>query len=240
MKKLPLTSILCLAVMLSLGTLRSQAATTETVSGTTVVNSTATFNNVGVSGPGNLSLDQTSISASNLNSSNPPVTLQLTLANISYTEASVTGDGQAPTITFTLTPTLGNVVSQPAGQTVTLTAPVIANGVTETNVIFTNSSPVVFAAVPESNPGNTNHGSGTWQESLSNLEPHPDAIVTANGVFVPGSVQNSSFSFDGSVEVFYEDVPGAVPEPSAWRLDFAATAVLGLSALLFRRRGSES
>ena len=228
MKAGNLTLFLAMATLSGLGTVRSMADNpTETVLNGKVIDSTFTFSGSSVSGPGNFPLDQTTIA--NLNSLNPPVTLQLILTSITYTEATVVGNGQVPTITFHLSPTLGNVIGGNLPSTlVTLTAPAIPNGVTENNVIFTLASPLVFAPVAESNPGNTNNGTGTWQESLSNLEPSPDSITTANGSFTPSSVQNQNFTFGGTVEVIY-----AAPEPSSVLLGFVA---VGLFGVLARRR----
>jgi hypothetical protein len=86
--------------------------------------------------------------------------------------------------------------------------------------------------VDESNPGNNNGGTGTWQESLSNLEPTPDSINTSNGSFTPSSVQNQNFSFTGTVEVVY-----AAPEPSSWLLGVIASAVF---FALWRRRDQKA
>jgi hypothetical protein len=231
MRTFPPTAALALVLAFGLGIGRSAAnGTSETTVNGKVANSTYTFSNATVSGPGNFSLDQTTIT--NLNSINPPVTLQLILTNITYTEASVTGDGLAPTVTFSLSPTLSNAGGNLPTKTVTLTAPVIPNGQTETNVVFSLSSPIVFAPVDESNPGNNNTGTGTWTEALSNLEPSPDTILTANGGFNPSSVQNNDFTFGGTVEVVYE----AVPEPPAWRMDLAASLFMGLMVLGYRRR----
>ena len=226
MRILGLKAIFAMAVFLGACISHSVAQNpSETVLNGKVVNSTFTFTNIGVSGPGNFALGQTTIP--NLNSLNPPVTLELVLQSITYTETTVVGDGQAPTISFFLSPTLGNVVSSFPSIPVTLTAAPIANGVTENNVVFSLSSPVIFGPVGESNPGNTNEGTGTWQESISNLEPTPDSIVTANGSFTPSSVQNQFFNFSGDVEVIY-----ATPEPSSWQLALVAT---GLFYILRRR-----
>jgi len=226
MKKFHLNRVVGVVVILGLGTHHAAAANpSETVVNGKVVNSTFTFTNIGVSGPGNFSLDQTTIT--NLNSLTPPVELELVLHSITYTEASVTGNGLAPTVSFDLVPTLGNVVSSFNSVPVVLAAAAIPKGVTESNVVFTLANPITFGPVAESNPGNTNEGSGTWQESLSNLEPTPDSITTANGSFTPSSVQNQNFTLTGSVEVIY-----AVPEPSSWRLGLVAS---GFCCLLCRR-----
>ena len=231
-----LTVIFALSVLLMIGIDRARADNpTETVVGGQVVNSTNTFSGAGTSGPGNLNLDGTTIQ--NLNSLNPPVTLQLILSSITYTEASVTGDGATPSITFDITPTLGNVGNNLPSTEITLFAPgPIANGVTDTDVVFSLRSPVVFAPVAEMNPGNGNEGNGgIWQESLSNLEPNPDEITTSGGVFVPGSVQNSDFTFGGSVEVVYQAI--AAPEPrSGW---LAILAISGFATLIVARRYSK-
>ena len=63
------------------------------------------------------------------------------------------------------------------------------------------------------NPANLDEGSGTFGESLSNLEPNPDSLTlggatTQNGQ--PIQSNNQDFSFGGTVEVFY-----AAPEPHA-------------------------
>jgi hypothetical protein len=235
MKSIKLTALLFSAILAS----HAMAQTTETVATSgpnsgKVINSTFTFSNIGVSGTGNFNLDGTTIT--NLNSLVPPVTLQLILTSITYTEQSVTGNGQTPFITFDLTPTLGNTGNNLPSIPVTLFASgPIANGVTDTNVVFSltnpssNPDPVVWAPVAEMNPGNTNNNA-TWQESLSNLEPNPDSITTGGGTtFVPSSVQNGSFTFGGTVEVFY-----AVPEPnSGW---LAILAGFGIAALYAARR----
>jgi hypothetical protein len=93
-------------------------------------------------------------------------------------------------------------------------------------------TPITFTIFDESNPGNTNEGTATWQESLSNLEPTPDTIITANGSFSPDSVQNQDFSFGGSVEVIY-----TVPEPSSWLLGLVAS---GIFFVLYRRNDLRS
>ena len=219
-------AILAALLLFGLGACNAPAdGTTETVFNGEVVNSDFTFSNIGVSGPGNFALDQTTIT--NLNSLAPPVTLEFVLQSITYTEASVIGNGSAPSISFDLVPTLGNVVSGFSPVPVTLTAAAIPNGVTETNVVFSLSTPLTFGPVAESNPGNTNGGTGTWQESLSNLEPTPDSITTENGTFSPNSVQNQNFTFSGNVEVVY-----AAPEPSSWAL---VLLCIGLFAYLRKR-----
>jgi hypothetical protein len=214
-------SILAVIALLGSGVIHASAANpTSTVVNGKVVDSTFTFTNIGTSGPGNFSLDQTTIP--NLNTLSPPVELELELTNITYTEASVIGNGSSPTVSFDLVPTLGNVVSGYSPVPVTLTAPAIANGVTDTSVVFSLATPLTFELVDESNPGNTNEGTGMWQESLSNLEPTPDSITTTGGLFSPNSVQNQNFSFNGSVEVIY-----AVPEPSAWALAILCVGFFG-------------
>ncbi|HEY0257320.1 MAG TPA: hypothetical protein VGC39_07750 [Candidatus Methylacidiphilales bacterium] len=223
MKIVKIAKLLAVLALAVLGAGRVLADTTETKVDGKVVNSTYSFTNCGTSGPGNFSLDQTTMT--NLNS----VTLQLVIKSITYTVASVTGTGGTPTISFDLAPTLGNAGSNLPETKVTLTASgPIAKGVVETNVVFTLTTPVVFAYVLETNPGNTNKGTGTWQESLSNLEPTPDMITTANGIFWPNSVQNNDFDYCGSVEVQY----APLPEPSSWLLGVIA---LGTFFVLYRR-----
>jgi hypothetical protein len=233
--------------VLGLGLSGAMAQTTETrgnvITNTgsftnVVINSTYTFSGAGTSGPngGNFNLDGTTIS--NLNGLVPPVTLQLILTGISYTEQSVTGDGQIPSITFDLTPTLGNWSpggNLPSMQVTLYASGPIANGVTDNNVVFSLANagstpdPVVWQPVDESNPGNGNEGTGgTWQETLTNLEPDPDSITFSGGSnFVPNSVQNQSFTFNGKVEVVY-----AAPEPTSLLLGVVAG---GLFLVLYRR-----
>jgi hypothetical protein len=233
MKTTTLTIILASAVLSLLGAGRSLAVNpTETVFNGQVANSTYTFTNIGVAGT-TATLDQTTIP--NLNSLVPAVTLQLVLNSLSYTDTQDTfvGTGADPSITFDLTPTLqmahgGNL---PSTQ-VTLFASAIPSGQTESDVVFTLQSPVVFAPVAEDNPGNLDEGSGTFTEGLSNLEPNPDSISLSGATLQSGQpiqVNNQDFSLSGTVEIFYE----AVPEPRSGAL--AIMAGLGFVVLIVRR-----
>ncbi len=250
MKPTILTTLLAVVFALGANSLPAKAQATGTTTETrgnvvtntgtfndVVINSTYAFTGVGVSGPaGNFQLDGTTIT--NLDGVVPPVTLQLILNSITYTEASVTGNGQTPSITFDLTPTLGNAGGNLPSMQVTLYASgPIANGVTENNVVFSLANagstpkPVVWTPVDESNPGNGGEGNGQpWNESLSNLEPNPDELISTSGAenFDPDSIQNQNFTFGGTVEVVY-----ATPEPSALALTVAAGA---LFAVLRRRQ----
>jgi hypothetical protein len=231
MKTTSVTTILVLAVLFGLCSNRSMASNpTKTVSNGKVVNSTYTFTNVGVSGV-TATLYQTTIP--NLNGLVPPVTLQLALTSLTYTDTQDTfvGNGTDPSITFSLTPTLQMVGNLPS-TSVTLFAPIIPVGHTATDVVFTLQSPVIFQPQNEMNPGNLDEGTGTFTESLSNLEPSPDTISLSNATLQSGQpiqANNQDFNFGGTVEIIY-----AVPEPrSGW---LATVVGLGIAALITVRR----
>jgi hypothetical protein len=238
--------VLCLGASRSMAQTSDVTGTAITNEGTfqnVVLNSTYAFSVTGVDLPngGNFSLDGTTIS--NLGSLNPAVALQLTLTSITYTEGSVTGNGETPSITFDLTPTPGNANLPTGGlpsiQVTLYASGPIASGVTENDVVFSLANPgsvpnpVVWAPVAEENPGNGSEGTGgQWTESLANLEPHPDSITTSGAEnFNPSSVQNDDFTFAGSLEVIY-----ATPEPQSFWL--ALVAGLGFGALFATRRRS--
>ncbi|HEY0258118.1 MAG TPA: hypothetical protein VGC39_11790 [Candidatus Methylacidiphilales bacterium] len=216
------------AALLGLGATRSMAnGTTETVSNGVVVNSTYTFSNAKASGIQNFILDGTTLA--NLGSHSEPVTLQLVLTSITYTDPAVFGLGVAPTITFSISPNLGNLVSGLPSTTVTLTAAPIPFGQIDTNVVFSLATPITFAPVTVANTHLSGEATGgTWKDSLTDLQPTPDYIITGNG-FSLDSVQNQNFSFSGSVEVFYGANNGsqlqAAPEPRAWLLGAVAMMI---------------
>jgi hypothetical protein len=231
MKTTNLTIILASTVLSLLGAGRSFAVNpTETISNGQVANSTYTFTDIGTSGV-TATLDQTTIA--NLDGVVPPVSLQLILSSMTYTDTQDTfvGTGSAPSITFHLSPTLQMVGNLPS-TSVTLYAPVIPSGQTDSDVTFTLSSPVTFPAETEMNPGNLDEGSGTFTESLTNLEPSPDSLSLSGATLQSGQpiqANNQDFSFGGTVEIFYE----AVPEPHSGAL--AILAGLGFVVLVVRR-----
>jgi hypothetical protein len=206
-------------------------ATSGTYTGK-VINSTFTFTNIGTGGT-TATLDQTTIP--NLNGVLPPVSFELVLTSMSYddTQDTFVGTGAAPTITFHLSPTLqmasgGNL---PSTQ-VTLVGPTIPSGHDESDVVFTLQNPVVFTEVGETNPANEDEGSGTFTESLSNLEPSPDSLTLSGATLSSGQpiqANNSDFTFGGTLEIIY-----AAPEPHSGWLAFVAG--LGFVAVVFARR----
>jgi hypothetical protein len=235
MKTANLTSTLALAALFALGAGRAMASDpTDTVINGKVVNSTYTFTNITDSGT-TATLNQTTIP--NLTDGVPFTSLQLVLTGINYTDTQDTfvGNGSAPTITLDLTPTLQMMNGGNYGaQQVTLVGSVIPNGQDATNVAFSLQSPVVFPLVGEMNPQNLDEGSGTFQESLTNLEPNPNSLTlggatTQNGQ--PIQANDQDFLYSGTLEIIY-----AAPEPnSGW---LALVAGLGFAGVMLRRRKS--
>jgi hypothetical protein len=235
MKIVNLTSTAALVSLFALSAGHATAANpTDTVVNGKVVNSTYSFTNITDSGT-TATLNQTTIP--NLTDGVPFTSLQLVLTGITYadTQDTFVGNGSAPTITLDLTPTLQMMNGGNYGaQQVTLVGSVIPNGQNASDVTFTLQSPVIFPLVGEMNPQNLDEGSGTFQESLTNLEPNPNSLTlggatTQNGQ--PIQANDQDFLYNGTLEIFY-----AAPEPnSGW---LALVAGLSFAGVMLSRRKS--